>query len=109
MIECLMKQLPDLSSVLPSRAKEILVSFFFERLVSADLNIYGDPMYDFAKALHDTHDVKSEWVRLQAHECFIEAHKKYESDHPKEFFVPNDGNIIHRVARRPSLNKTALR
>ena len=80
-----MNYLPELSAELPSRAISMMTSFFLKQLESSRLNCYGDPMYDFAKALGDVRDQKSDWVRNKAHETFQAALKEYNRLHPKVF------------------------
>lgn len=76
-----MQKLDDLPTLLPSKAKERLEQFFFERLLTRGVNWRSHPNYTYLDALEDTRD-QSDWVSSIVHDCFERAMKRYDASHP---------------------------
>lgn len=76
-------KLQELVGAWPSEARIALQHYFYLKLRLSKLNNYLEPKYRMVDALGEVRTQSSEWVRLQAPECFEAAEKQFHAEFPK--------------------------
>ena len=83
----MIQDLPDFTTYLPSKVKEVLKNFIGEKLKMADLNWSGAPQYGMPDLWEDLRrnngDFSPQLSRI-AHSCFVESMNLFDQAYPKE-------------------------
>lgn len=86
------KAIPDVKRMMPADARKAITEFFLEKLVSADVNYYGEPIYKYVHALGNFKEPL--WDSSVLHDCFTAAMATYNKEHP--LCWDNDGQFSYR-------------
>jgi len=80
-----MSNLPEISNLPPSAAKAAITDYYYQKLLKAELNGYGNPIYNLADALGDARDYNSEDFGGSGLIifCFEQAEARYNTNHPR--------------------------
>lgn len=75
---------PNLTTLLPSKAREALEAYFFERLCNARRGHTGNPLYNILDALEDFHEdtLHTHWLREALQQTYESAFRRWEREHP---------------------------